>query len=109
MIFLHPSILYMYCICLSLPPPPPPLGLTSHCWQTDAQSIAVNKHTDLEQRANVNWLIHIAFAQQDYKYCKEVIEYQFNETFDHEYLYYTKVSAHRVYGGDAARESSIVT
>lgn len=59
---------------------------------TDAQSITTNKHADLAFRANLNWLIHIAFARQDYKYCKEVIEYQFRETFDHEYLYYIKVN-----------------
>lgn len=40
---------------------------------------------------NLNWLIHMAFARQDYKYCNEVIEYQFSETYDHEYLYYIKV------------------
>lgn len=57
----------------------------------DAQDMATNKHTDFCIRPNLNWLIHIAFARQDYKYCKEVIEYQFSETFDHEYLYYTKV------------------
>lgn len=41
---------------------------------------------------NLNWLIHMAFARQDYKYCNEVIEYQFTETYDHEYLYYIKVN-----------------
>lgn len=51
---------------------------------------------------NLNWLIHMAFARQDYKYCHEVIEYQFNETFDHEYLYYIKVSV-RVCGSAEAR------
>ncbi|XP_031616366.1 Bardet-Biedl syndrome 4 protein homolog [Contarinia nasturtii] len=45
---------------------------------------------DLAMIPNLNWLIHMAFVRQDYKYCNEVIEYQFNETYDHEYLYYIK-------------------
>lgn len=46
---------------------------------------------DLATIPNLNWLIHMAFVRQDYKYCNEVIEYQFSETYDHEYLYYIKV------------------
>lgn len=49
------------------------------------------KTIDLAMIPNLNWLIHMAFARQDYKYCNEVIEYQFSETYDHEYLYYIKV------------------
>lgn len=46
---------------------------------------------DLAMIPNLNWLIHMAFVRQDYEYCNEVIEYQFSETYDHEYLYYVKV------------------
>lgn len=53
---------------------------------------ANGKTIDLAMIPNLNWLIHMAFARQDYKYCNEVIEYQFSETYDHEYLYYIKVS-----------------
>lgn len=50
------------------------------------------KTIDLAMIPNLNWLIHMAFARQDYKYCNEVIEYQFSETYDHEYLYFIKVN-----------------
>lgn len=53
------------------------------------------KPIDLAMIPNLNWLIHMAFARQDYKYCNEVIEYQFSETYDHEYLYYIKVNIYR--------------
>lgn len=59
----------------------------------DARTSDANNRTniDLALIPNLNWLIHIAFARQDYKYCNEVIEYQFSESYDHEYLYYVKV------------------
>ncbi|XP_055318142.1 Bardet-Biedl syndrome 4 protein homolog [Sitodiplosis mosellana] len=53
---------------------------------------------DLAMIPNLNWLIHMAFARQDYKYCNEAIEYQFSETYDHEYLYYVKGLIARIEG-----------
>lgn len=65
-------------------------------FSTESKNDTATKTTvDLAMIPNLNWLIHMAFARQDYKYCIEVIEYQFNETYDHEYLYYIKVSSIR--------------
>lgn len=46
---------------------------------------------DFASIPNLNWLIHIAYARHDFKYCKDVIDYQFRVTYDHEYLYLVKV------------------
>lgn len=42
---------------------------------------------------NLNWLIHMAYARRDFNYCKDVIGHQFSVTYDHEYLYFVKVSS----------------
>lgn len=65
-----------------------PLSLFPDARTNDGNNRA---NIDLALIPNLNWLIHIAFARQDYKYCNEVIEYQFSESYDHEYLYYVKV------------------
>lgn len=41
--------------------------------------------------ANLNWLIYMSFARGDFKYCKDVINHQFEATYDYEYLYYMQV------------------
>lgn len=41
--------------------------------------------------ANLNWLIYMSFARGDFKYCKAVINHQFQTTYDYEYLYYMQV------------------
>lgn len=39
----------------------------------------------------MNWLIYKMYTRGEYKFCKELIERQMQETYDHEYLYYIKV------------------
>lgn len=48
---------------------------------------------DLAILPNLNWLIHMAYARRDFNYCKDVIGYQFQVTYDHEYLYFVKVNS----------------
>lgn len=33
------------------------------------------------------------YSRHDYQFCKQIIEKQLGETYDHEYLYYLKVSS----------------
>jgi hypothetical protein len=37
---------------------------------------------------NMNWLIFTKYKIGDYQFCKELIQKQMEESFDHEYLYY---------------------
>lgn len=55
--------------------------------------IADRRYHDLTSKPNLNWLIHMLYARQDYKQCLSVIEHQFSEAYDHEYLYFVKVWA----------------
>lgn len=53
------------------------------------------RYHDLTSKPNLNWLIHMLYARQDYKQCLSIIEHQFVEAYDHEYLYFVKVSRGR--------------
>lgn len=54
-------------------------------------NISDPRYHDLTTQPSLNWLIHILYARQDYKQCLAVIEHQFKEAYDHEYLYFIKV------------------
>lgn len=59
---------------------------------SDATDNENDEKINLSTIPNLNWLIHISFTRQDYKYCKTVIDHQFRVSYDHEYLYIVKVS-----------------
>lgn len=41
---------------------------------------------------NLHWLLHRMYVLGDYKTCQRIIEHQLTATYDHEYLFYVKVS-----------------
>lgn len=41
-----------------------------------------------KQALNLNWLIYMSYARGDFQYCKDIINHQFESSYDFEYLYF---------------------
>lgn len=49
------------------------------------------KTVETKQEFNLNWLLYTLYARQDFPACKNLIEQQLKENYDHEFLYFIKV------------------